>query len=59
MTSAELVQRFEAVFSPDQHVMHVEASEKMHRIIQEAFAEIARRLAPTNQPPSGTSRSSC
>src|SRR5438128_12362271 len=42
VTSAELVQRFEAVFSPAQHQMHVEASDKMHRIIQEAFAEIAR-----------------
>src|SRR3954452_15988481 len=44
VTSAELVQRFEAVFSPEQHQMHVEASDKMHRIIQEAFAEIARRV---------------
>src|SRR5438045_6011060 len=43
-TSAELVQRFEAIFSPAQHQMHVEASNKMHRIIQEAFAEIARRI---------------
>jgi Xaa-Pro aminopeptidase len=44
VTSAGLVQRFEAVFSPAQHQMHVEASDKMHRIIQEAFAEIARRI---------------
>jgi Xaa-Pro dipeptidase len=44
VSSAELVQQFEAVFSPDQHRMHVEASDKMHRIIQEAFAEIARRI---------------
>src|SRR4026209_458003 len=44
VTSAELVQRFEAVFSPEQHQMHVEASDKMHRIIQEALAEIARRI---------------
>jgi Xaa-Pro dipeptidase len=44
VTSAELVQRFEAVFSPAQHAMHVEASDKMHRIIQEAFAEIALRI---------------
>src|SRR5262245_26986146 len=44
VTSAELVQRFEAVFSPEQHQMHVEASDKMHRIIREAFAEIARRI---------------
>ncbi len=44
VTSAELVQKFEAVFSPAQHQMHVEASDKMHRIIQEAFAEITRRI---------------
>src|SRR6476659_5053132 len=31
VTSAELVQRFEAVFSPAQHEMHVKASDKMHR----------------------------
>src|SRR6266536_2280841 len=49
VTSAELVQRFEAVFSPAQHEMHVEASDKMHRIIQEAFAEIARRIR-ANEP---------
>src|SRR5258705_56517 len=36
VSSAELVQRFEAVFSPAQHEMHVEASDKMHRIIQDA-----------------------
>src|SRR5689334_1660701 len=44
VSSAELVQRFEAVFSPAQHRMQVEASDKMHRIIQEAFAEIGRRI---------------
>src|SRR5207249_5200211 len=44
VTSAELVQKFEAVFSPAQYQMHVEASDKMHRTIQEAFAEIARRI---------------
>src|SRR5207247_5325210 len=47
VTSAELVQRFEAVFSPEQHQMHVEASDKMHRIIGEAFSEIARRIRAT------------
>jgi Xaa-Pro aminopeptidase len=49
VTSAELVQKFEAVFSPAQYQMHVEASDKMHRIIQEAFAEIARRIR-ANEP---------
>ncbi len=54
VTSAELVQRFEAVFSPAQHQMHVEASDKMHRIIQEAFAEIARRIR-AEEPTTGRS----
>ena len=49
VTSAELVQRFEAVFSPAQHAMHVEASDKMHRILLEGFAEIARRIR-ANEP---------
>jgi Xaa-Pro aminopeptidase len=49
VTSAELVQKFEAVFSPEQHQMHVEASDKMHRIIQEAFAELGRRIR-ANEP---------
>ena len=44
VTSAELVQRFEAVWSPAQKESHVEASDKTHRIIMEAFAEIARRI---------------
>src|SRR4030095_14267043 len=49
VTSAELVQRFEAVFSPVQHQMHVEASDKMHRIIPEAIAESARRMRPNER----------
>jgi Xaa-Pro aminopeptidase len=49
VTSAELVQKFEAVFTPAQYQMHVEASDKMHRIIQEAFAEIGRRIR-ANEP---------
>ena len=44
VTSAELVQQFEAVWSPAQLQMHREASDKTHRIIMEAFAEIGRRL---------------
>src|SRR6202521_914885 len=44
ITSAELVQRFEAVWTPAQKQSHVEASDKLHRIIQEAFAEIARNI---------------
>ena len=49
VTSAELVQQFEAVWSPAQHAMHVEASDKMHRIIQAAFGEIGRRIR-ANEP---------
>jgi len=44
VTSAELVQRFEAVWTAEQKQSHIEASDKTHRIILEAFAEIARRL---------------
>ena len=44
VTSAELVQRFEAVWTPAQKASHIEASDKLHRVIQEAFAEIARNI---------------
>ena len=44
VTSAELVQRFEAVWSPEQLQTHIEASDKMHNIFFDAFAEIARRI---------------
>jgi Xaa-Pro aminopeptidase len=44
VTSAELVQQFEAVLTPAQKQSHVEASDKMHRILLEAFAEIARKI---------------
>jgi Xaa-Pro aminopeptidase len=44
VTSAELVQQFEAVWSPEQHAMHVEAADKLHRIILEAFGEIGRHI---------------
>ncbi len=43
-TSADLVQRFEAVWTPAQREMHVEAANKVHQIIIESFAEIARRI---------------
>jgi Xaa-Pro dipeptidase len=41
VTSAELVQEFEAVWSPAQKAMHITAAENVHRIIHEAYAEIA------------------
>ncbi|OLE50910.1 MAG: hypothetical protein AUG51_25635 [Acidobacteria bacterium 13_1_20CM_3_53_8] len=44
VSSGDLVQRFEAVWSPEQLQMHIEASDKMHRIIMQAFDEIARRI---------------
>src|SRR5213079_1128249 len=49
VTSAELVQRFEAVWTPAQKQSHIEASDKTHRIIMEAFDEIARRIR-ANEP---------
>ncbi len=43
-TSADLVQQFEAVWTPEQFEMHKEAAVKMQKIILEAFAEIKRRI---------------
>jgi Xaa-Pro dipeptidase len=47
--SADLVQQFEAAWTPAQFEMHKEASDKIHRIIMEAFDEIARRIR-ANEP---------
>ncbi len=49
VTSAELVQQFEAVWSPEQLQTHIEASDKMHRIFFDAFGEIAKRVR-ANEP---------
>ena len=49
VSSAELVQQFEAVWSPEQLQMHREASDKMHRIFFDGFGEIARRIR-ANEP---------
>jgi Xaa-Pro aminopeptidase len=43
-TSADLVQQFEAVWTPEQLAMHTEACVKLQRIIIEAFGEIKRRM---------------
>lgn len=43
-SSADLVQQFEAVWTPEQLQMHTEAATKMQKIIIEAFAEIKRRI---------------
>ncbi len=44
VTSADLVQVFEAVWTSEQKETHDRAADNIHRIIQEAFAEIARRI---------------
>ncbi len=42
VSSADLVQQFEAVWSEDQLQTHLRAEPKMRRIVDETFAEIAR-----------------
>jgi Xaa-Pro dipeptidase len=52
VTSADLVQQFEATLTPEGLAMHREAADKLHRVILEAFDEIARRIRanePTNE----------
>jgi Xaa-Pro dipeptidase len=44
VTSAELVQQFEAVLSPEQRQSHIEASDKLHRVLMEAFVEVGRNI---------------
>jgi Xaa-Pro aminopeptidase len=49
VTSADLVQVFEAVWTPEQKRTHDEAANKIHQIIQDGFAEVARRVR-NNEP---------
>ncbi len=44
VTSADLVQQFEAALSPEQLVTHREAADKLRKVIMEGFAEIGRRV---------------
>ena len=44
VTSADLVQLFEAVWTDEQYRSHVTAADNIHNIIQEAFAEVGRAL---------------
>jgi Xaa-Pro aminopeptidase len=44
VTSADLVQLFEAVWTDEQYRSHVTAADNIHNIIQEAFAEVGKRL---------------
>jgi Xaa-Pro dipeptidase len=45
VTSADLVQVFEAVWTPEQKETHDRAASNIHNIILEAFAEIGRRIS--------------
>jgi Xaa-Pro aminopeptidase len=49
VSSADLVARFEAVWTDAQLESHMKAADNIHNIIQEAFAEIARRMR-ANEP---------
>ena len=52
VASADLVQMFEAALSEEQRASHMEAADKIHRIIMDGFTEIARRIRasePTNE----------
>src|SRR2546422_7714520 len=40
VTSADLVQRFEAVWTKDQYASHCEAATKLRQIVDEAFARV-------------------
>lgn len=44
VSSGDLVQRFSALWDADEMAMHVEASEKLHRVKDRAFALIAERV---------------
>src|SRR5919198_5074808 len=44
VTSADLVQLFEAVWTKEQYDSHVTAANNIHNIIQEAFAEVSRKI---------------
>jgi Xaa-Pro aminopeptidase len=49
VTSADLVQQFEATLTPEGLATHREAADKIHRVIMDAFSEIARRIR-ANEP---------
>ncbi len=50
VTSADLVQQFEATLTPEQLETHREAADKLHKVIMEGFAEIARRVRANETP---------
>ena len=45
VTSADLVQRFEAVWTKDQYASHCEAAAKLRQIVDEAFACVREEIA--------------
>jgi Xaa-Pro dipeptidase len=52
VSSGDLIQKFESVWTPDQLKTHIEASELLRQIIFETFAEIKRLVAssaPVNE----------
>jgi len=49
VTSADLVQQFEATLTPEQLATHREAADKIHRVVMDAFAEIGRKVR-ANEP---------
>ncbi|MDT7543066.1 MAG: hypothetical protein QOE33_2970 [Acidobacteriota bacterium] len=44
VTSADLVQLFEAVWTKEQYDSHIKAADNIRDIIQEAFVEVAKRI---------------
>jgi Xaa-Pro aminopeptidase len=44
VTSADLVQRFEAVWTKDQYASHCEAATKLRRIVDEAFGRVREEV---------------
>jgi Xaa-Pro dipeptidase len=50
VTSADLVQQFEATLTPEQLTMHREAADKLRKVILEGFAEIGRRIRNNETP---------
>jgi Xaa-Pro aminopeptidase len=45
VTSADLVQRFDAVWTKDQYASHCEAAAKLRQIVDEAFARVREEIA--------------
>ena len=50
VTSADLVQRFEALVSPAAYQSHVQAGDSMHAILKDTWQEIALRIEQGSQP---------